>query len=200
MGIRKNPSVPLHCGCAKEYVSRHFNKEQCVESTWRAAGLVAVIAGFVLTAGCLETETALGPVEQASVDARLVGDWKTGENDNVDVIVRNFNGREYYIEERTAGRDTVRYAGFVIAVKDASFVHVRPLEDDGTLPKKHVILRVDRLDDAKVNLRQLNDAFFAATDKPHDTTAKLRAIVEANLNNAAMYDGDESIVLTRAAK
>jgi len=158
-----------------------------------------LIAFACFTAGCFETETALGPVETASVvDARLVGDFKTGENGSDDMIVRNFNGREYYIEHRTPGRDTTRYAGYVIAVKDGSFVHVRPLEDDGTLSKRHVILRVDRVDDAKVNLRQLNDAFFA--DKPHDTTAKLRAVVEANLNNAAMYDGEESIVLTRAAK
>ena len=164
----------------------------------RAAGLMAVAVAFVFTAGCLETETALGPVEQASVDARLVGDFKIGEDGSEDMIVRNFNGREYYIEYRARDRDTARYAGYVVAVKDASFVHVRPLEDDGTLGKKHVILRVDRVDDAKVNLRQLNDAFFA--DKPHDTTAKLRAIVEANLNNAAMYDGDEPIVLTRVAK
>jgi len=157
-----------------------------------------LIAFACFTAGCFETETALGPVEQASVDARLVGDFKTGETGSDDIIVRNFNGREYYIEHRTPERDTTRYAGFVVAVKDASFVHVRPLEDDGTLGKKHMILRVDRVDDGKVNLRQLNDQFF--TDKPHDKTAKLRAIVEANLNNAAMYDGEESIVLTRAAK
>ena len=164
------------------------------------AGLGVVLTAMAwLSAGCFQTETTLGPVEQATVDARLVGDWKVaGDAESTVLTVRNFNGREYYIEERTAGKDTVRYAGFVIAVKDVSFVHVRPLEDDGTLPKEHVILRVDRVDDAKVNLRQLNGAFF--TDKPHDTTAKLRAIVEANLANAAMYEGEEPIVLTRAAK
>jgi hypothetical protein len=49
-------------------------------------------------------------------------------------------------------------------------------------------MRVDRVDDNKVNLRHLKEDFFA--DKPHDTTAQLRAILEQNLDNAAMYDGD----------
>ena len=168
-----------------------------MQSLRRATGFVAVLAVAIM-AGCLETETPLGPVENAAVDARFVGEWTTGgEGDRIELTVRNFNGREYYIEERTAGKDTVRYEGYIVAVKDASFVHVRMLEDDGTVRKNHVILRVDRVDDAKVNLRQLNEAFF--TDKPHDTTAKLRAIVEQNLANASIYDG-EPIVLTRVAK
>ena len=151
--------------------------------------------GAALLAGCLETATVLGPVEQASVDARFIGDFKTGDDGGTDITVRNFNGREYYVEQRGAGQETVRYGGHITVVKGASFLHVRPLYDDGSMGKSHVILRVDRVDDAKVNLRQLNAEFFA--DKPHDTTATLRAIVEANVENPAMYKPDGVSVLTR---
>jgi hypothetical protein len=161
--------------------------------------MLALMTLAWLAAGCFETETALGPVEQAVVDPRLVGEWRpsdAGEDRAATLTVRNFNGREYYIEDRAAGRETVRYAGHVIEVKGVRFVHVRPLPDDGTLEKKHAILRVDRVDDATVNLRHLNSSFFA--DKPHDTTAALRAIVEANVDNDAMYE-EEPSVLKRAA-
>jgi hypothetical protein len=155
---------------------------------------IAVVSAAFL-AGCLETEAVLGPVEQASVDARLIGDFKTGDDGGTDITVRNFNGREYYVEQRAAGEETVRYGGHITVVKGASFLHLRQLSDDGTSSKSHVILRVDRVDDAKVNLRQLNAEFFA--EKPHDTTATLRAIVETNVENPAMYEPDGVSMLTR---
>ena len=156
------------------------------------------IAFACFTAGCFETETALGPVEHASVDARLVGDFKTGENGSEDIIVRNFNGREYYIEQRTSGRETACYAGFVVAVKEASFVHVRPLEGDGTLAKKHVILRVDRVDDAKVHLRQLNDS-SSPTSRTRPGRSSARPSRQT-LRTRRCTTGEEPIVLTRVAK
>jgi hypothetical protein len=67
---------------------------------------------------CLETETVLGAFEQASIDARLVA-----------------NGREYYVEQRAAGVETVRYGGRITAVKGASFLHVCALSDDARLSK-----------------------------------------------------------------
>jgi hypothetical protein len=163
----------------------------------RCAGVSVVIAvaSIVGLAGCFETETTLAPVEQATVDVKLVGDWKTTDGEGNSVLtVRNFNGREYYIEDRAADGKTVRYAGFLADVKGATFLHVRELTDDGTVAKKYVLLRLDRTGDGHVNLRQLKDEFFA--DKPHDTTPLLRAIIEQHLGNAAMYDG-EPLQLTR---
>ena len=158
---------------------------------------ITLVASLTGLAGCFETETALAPVDQATVDVKLVGDWKTagegGEGNSV-LTVRNFNGREYYIEDRTADGKTVRYAGYLADVKGATFLHVRELTDDGTVQKKHVLLRLDRTGDRHVKLRQLKDEFF--TDKPHDTTPLLRAIIEQHLDNAAMYDG-EPLELTR---
>ena len=144
------------------------------------------IAFACFTAGCFETETALGPVEHASVDARLVGDFKTGENGSEDIIVRNFNGREYYIEQRTSGRETACYAGFVVAVKEA----LRARAPAGG--RRHA--GQEARDPARRPGGRREGApppaqrpFFA--DQPHETRAKLRATVEANLENAAMYDG-----------
>ena len=145
---------------------------------------------FAVAAGCLETETVLAPPEQGVVDAKLVGDWKIAGEDgkSTDVTVRNFDGHMFYVEMREADHDAERYAAHIAQVKGASFAHIRPLSDDGTIERKYVLMRVDRVDDNKVNLRHFKEDFFA--DKPHETTAQLRAIIEQNLDNAAMYDGD----------
>lgn len=159
-----------------------------------AAGLL-----MALTAGCFETETVLAPPEQGVVDARLVGDWKIAGDDgkSTDVTVRNFDGHQFYVEMREGDHDKERYAAHIAQVKGVSFVHLRELSDDGTIEKKYLLMRVDRVDDNKVNLRQFKEDFFA--DKPHDTTVKLRAILEQNLDNAAMYDGDP-FPMTRKAE
>ena len=161
--------------------------------------VLAMVVAVGLLAGCLETETVLAPPEHGVVDVWLVGDWKIAgdEGKTNDMTVRNFNGHEVYVEQRHPGRDTVRYAAHVTEVKGASFVHVRPLSDDGTIEKKYVLMRVDRVDDNKVTLRHLNADFFA--DKPHGTSAQLRAIVEQNVDNAAMYEG-EPFPMTRKAE
>jgi hypothetical protein len=149
-------------------------------------------AALVLAAlaGCLETEVALAPAEQATVDVKLVGEWKgAGDgSDGGELLVRNFNGREYYVEDRADEKARARYAVHVTDVKGASFLHARPLDDDGELRVKYAIMRLDRAGDDAFRLRHLQSDFF--TDKPHDTPAKLRAIIEANLDNAAMYEGE----------
>ncbi|MGB7158421.1 MAG: hypothetical protein WBD40_10180 [Tepidisphaeraceae bacterium] len=167
---------------------------------------VVIVGLTALVAGCFETETPLGPVEQGVVDKRLVGEWTIrgeggageGGGDSIDLTVRNFNGREFYVELREPNRPAVRYAAYVIEVKGAPFVHLRELTDDGEVATKHLVMRVDRVDDRTINLRNLNEAFFA--DKPHETTAQLRAIIEKNLEGPAMYAGEPLVMNRRKAE
>lgn len=160
-------------------------------------GVVAVTAVALVTAaaGCFESAVAVGPVEQAVMDKRLVGEWTTkSDGDTIYFTVRNFNGREYYVEQRETAKDVVRYSGHLAAVGGASFINLRGLSDDGALAEKYTILRVDRAGDATVNLRQLEPDFF--NGKPHDTAEQLRQVIEQNLENPQMYEADP-LVLTR---
>jgi hypothetical protein len=149
----------------------------------RNALILAAMGMMGLLAGCLETETVLAPPEQGAVDAKLVGDWKIAgdEGRTTEITVRNFDGHQFYVEMREPTPETTRYAAHVAVIKGASFVHLRPLTDDGTIERKYVLMRFDRADDNKVNLRHLKEDFFA--DKPHETSQKLRAIIEQNVEN-----------------
>ena len=162
------------------------------------AVMAIVLAGALATAGCLETETTLAPPEQGVVDIKFVGDWQLKDGDkSFDVIVRNFDGHQLYVELHNPDKASDRYAAQVTALKGGSFAQLRPLTDDGSIERKYVIMRVDRSGDDKINLRHLKEEFF--NDKPHETSEKLRAVLEANIDNAAMYEG-EAFPITRKAE
>lgn len=165
---------------------------------------VAVALSIVLVAGCLETEVPVGPPDQATVNRAYVGDWRfTDDNGNVSLYrVRNFNGREYYVELEEPGGDpggasgdrpVVRMSGFVIPVKGVDFAHLRTLQDDGSLPGPYSVTRVG-IKDGRLEFRELSESFFEKRDI--GTSEKLRRVIEQNLDNRAMYE-EEGVTGTR---
>jgi hypothetical protein len=161
------------------------------------AGLLATVLATVMAGGCLETDAPLATPQQGAVEAKLVGNWTLKDGDkSMDIIVRNFDGHQLYVELHDPEKSPQRYAAQVTPLKGGSFAQIRALTGDGTLERTYVIMRADLAGDDKVNLRQLNGEFF--DDKPHDTPQKLRAVLEANIDNPAMYEGDP-FPLTRKA-
>jgi len=153
-------------------------------------GLTAVVAvALLLFAGCYTTTLNLGKVADAKVDVRYCGDWhfswsdKDGQTKSADLVLRNFDDKQYYAEWKEASESKpTRYSGFLVPVKDATFAQLTNLGDKGELSEEHCILRVQLAGD-KLTLRHLNDEFF----KGVKTDAELRAKVEANLENPQMY-------------
>ena len=152
------------------------------------AAFIAVLLGL---GGCYMTNLHLGSAADSKVDRALVGDWKLVDpNDATNtatMLVRNFDDKQYYVEwsEKSGEGDalkTTRMRAHGVKVKSATFIEVAELTDDGSLPEKHVLLRVELKDD-KLTLRQLNEKFFEGVT----TEPALRAKVEANLDNAEMY-------------
>src|SRR5213595_3238645 len=111
----------------------------------RFISAAAVLAALLL-AGCFETKLSLGPRESAKVDPKFVGNWHYAPKDGddakpADLLVLNFNGREYYTEW-TQDKDTLRMNGYFADVKGVSFAHLTGLTEDGDLEEKHLIVRV----------------------------------------------------------
>jgi hypothetical protein len=153
---------------------------------------------LILLAGCFETELELGPRDQAKVDPRLVGDWLfAGKDSTTRLAVRNFNGREYYAAWDEATSQPKRVAAFVADVGGASFAHVRDLPADGSVPTKHFVVRVALAPDGRLTLRHVNHKFLEG--KEVATSEQLRKLVEANLENDALYD-EVTFYGTRAAQ
>jgi hypothetical protein len=87
--------------------------------------------------------------------------------------------------------------GFICDVKNATFAHVRPLSDDGSISEQWIIMRLD-LTGEKLVIRQFSDEFFKS--HPVTSAAQLREVVEQNMGADAMYDKDETVTATRIAR
>ena len=155
----------------------------------KSIALTLLAASIVVAfAGCYTTTLNLGKSSDAKVDVQYCGDWhftwsdKDNQSKSADLILRNFDGKQYYAEWKEPGEKPTRYSGFLVPVKDATFAQLTNLGDKGELSEEHCILRVQLAGD-KLTLRHLNDEFF----KGVKTDAELRTKVEANLENAQMY-------------
>jgi len=155
--------------------------------------LLATLVSLVLLVGCFETTVSLleNP-DDAKVDHALVGDWTfpaQGESQAQNLILRNIDDKRYYVEW-TEGNDkekTFRGVGMVSKIKDASFAEIRSLTEDGSIADKHVIVRILTADN-KLGVRHLKGEFFEG--KPASNTKELRKLIEENLDNGQMYDGE----------
>jgi hypothetical protein len=152
---------------------------------------LASLVSLVLFIGCFETTVSLlEHPDEAKVDRALVGDWTfaaQGETKAQDLILRNLDDKRYYVEWPSEGEKTFRGVGMVSKIKDVSFAEVRPMTEDGSIAEKHVILRISSADN-KLGIRHLKGEFFEG--KAASNTKELRKLIEENLENEQMYDGE----------
>jgi len=88
-----------------------------------------------------------------------------------------------------------RRVGYTADVNGVTFANLRQLTDDGSISNKFLVMRVSiSSDGSKLTLRNLNDKFFS--DKSIDSQAALTKLIQDNLDNNDMYDGD-AVVATR---
>jgi len=152
-------------------------------------GSALILAAAGLMAGCYETDIPLGTPEDSKVDRALVGDWTfpaSGDAKAATLVIRNIDDKRYYAEWSQEDK-TSRGVAIVVPIKDAQFGQFRELTDDGSIAEKHTIMRIE-MKDSKLGIRQLSEGFFK--DKTIKDTGELKALLEKNLENSAMYDGD----------
>ena len=156
-----------------------------------------LVLGLMLCAGCYESDYPLGKPDP--MDPAYVGNYTGGEKDAASKItIRNFDGKQYYVDVPTKDGDALRFAGYTSEIGGITFANLRLLTDDGSLSKTYLIMRVSLSDDhATLTMRDLNSDFFK--DKNIDSSNTLRKVIENNLNNDAMYDKDTSTA-TRVVK
>ncbi len=156
-----------------------------------------LVLGLMLCAGCYESDYPLGKADP--MDPAYVGNYTTGEKDNAGaIVIRNFDGKQYYVEMPSKDGDAMRFSGYASQISGVTFANLRLLTEDGSLSKNYLIMRVSLSDDhSQLTMRNLNSDFFK--DKNIDSSNTLRKVIEDNLSNDAMYDKDTSIV-TRVVK
>lgn len=149
---------------------------------------------LLASAGCFETAFVLGKVEDAKVDAALLGDWNfdsLGENanDKATLRVARLDDHQYTLDWTThADGKVMRMIGFVTEVKGAKFVHAAPLDEHGKPSAKHYLIRFDLDGNDALAISNLDPEFFKGRSIDSDDT--LRALIEAHLDDQAMYVTD----------
>jgi hypothetical protein len=159
--------------------------------TARFAAVCVVFLGLLSSIGCYESEYTIGTVQTAVVDRGYVGNFTfTEENKAVSLVIRNFDDKQYYVEWGSDGRERVRSAGFTGEIKGVRFVNLREMRSGvGALDNNYLIMRVSLSDDrSTLTIRNLDENFFKARNI--GSAAALRAVIESNLDNDAMYDKD----------
>ncbi len=163
-----------------------------------ASAIASVL--LLLFAGCYETTLSLGTEDAATINPAYCGNWDfASDNPNepaVKMIIRNIDGRHYYVEwndpsKKEEKERVQRFIGWTAPVKDATFAHVRELADDGTIPQKHLILRIELNKDGALVMHHLNKDFLES--QTIQTDADLKRVIEQNLDNGAMYDEEPAI-------
>jgi hypothetical protein len=150
---------------------------------------LALVIVSLLSLSCYETTVSLSDPDKAKVDRSLVGDWTfpaVGDEKATTLVIRNLDDHRYYVEWFEPDKPHTRGVATLTTIKDVPFAELREITDDGSIPEKHLLMRVD-IAKEKLGIRQLADTFFQ--DRPATTPDTLRKILETNLETETLYDG-----------
>jgi hypothetical protein len=131
----------------------------------------------------------------------MVGDYtyldKPTSTRPTTLIIRNIDGKLYYVELDPPDSKPDRAIGFTFDINGVTFASTRGLEDDGSVPDGYTIMRVALSEDhSQLTIRELSDDFFKT--KTINSSDDLQTLISDNLDNKAMYDSDDdTVVATR---
>jgi hypothetical protein len=169
-------------------MDRFFTTEDAMRESCLSRGILGVVVmALLLVGGCYVSSYTLGTMDTATVNKEYIGDWQpASKNESTEtLVIRNIDGRQYYVELDQKGKTPNRMAGFVTRVKNVDFVQLRSLGESGSLEDQWLIARVG-IKSGELDIRQLNEAFFK---KQHiQSSDELRKIIESNIDNDQMYD------------
>ena len=151
----------------------------------------AVLFLLILSTGC-GTPVPLGAAEDAVFDADLVGLWQavpSPDADDAQMLVLQFNDREYYVELREPGsepfgEEVLRLRAYLTDLDGHRFVNLQGIDPEDT--EREFIFYRYALDAAgllTITEVELGDE----RDEEFETTEELRAFVRARLDDPALY-------------
>jgi hypothetical protein len=166
----------------------------------RLGPLVVVAAALLLSACPFESKVPLGSPDAKKVDARLVGYWvarSPKSDESALVVVLPFNDAEYLIEIMAEDDKPERYRGFRLDVAGHPFLQLDVLEPK-VEPRVFSLARYEFTPDHRLSVRLIGDKLVPeslASDRQG-----LLDFVAAHVDDTALYDQEEPVVLRRAEK
>lgn len=153
------------------------------------------LLGLGLIAGCLKV--GLGDPEQAKVDDKLVGIWKTDGDEKTITVVNKFDSRAYvissydYDKDRDIYKPTQEcYKAWLAKVGNTQFITLQFLGAEAASGKDPVFVVAKIVYDGnKVSIWPVKDDFA----KDIATSEALTKLLSDNLNNANAFGQDPEV-------
>ena len=130
----------------------------------------------------------------------LVGTWHPLEagGEPGEMVVRNFNDREYYVEmrEQTSGpveADTLRLRVYVTRVNGMSFINAQYIDSMDADDRLFFFYTYTLTPDGVLTLTELNDIGDRQIDK-FETSEALYTFIRQNLHNEDLYGASMALV------
>jgi hypothetical protein len=145
----------------------------------------------LLSIGCYSSEVALDAPDDLGIDTRFAGEWSfpaAGKQPAFTVAIRPADDKRGYDIDYNDGKKHIEGVAVIIPIKKVNFVQIRPRTAKGQpVSQEHLMLRVS-IEEGNLGVQQLNPYFFYT--KRLTAPDHLRDLLEQNIGNGEMYQGD----------
>ena len=167
----------------------------------RLAVCFAVVLLAALLSGCpFESKVPVGTADRSIVDGRLLGYWvgddPAGKDESSLFAVRDFNGREYYVELSEGDKEPTRLRAYSVDVDGQAFLNISELHAERR-PRTFNLARYAFLDGGKLSIWLVGDK--GVPSALASDAQKLTEYLKSHMNDRALYDEDSPAVLRRPA-
>ena len=151
----------------------------------------SLILFILILTGCYSSEIALSPPDDLGVDPRLAGTWSfpaSGKQPAFTASIEPAKDQRSYNITCDDGKKHIEGVAVLIPIDKATFVQIRPNTPKAQPPSQERLMARISIEEGKLGVRQLNCYFFY----PKRLTAPdhLRDLLEQNIDNAEMYQGE----------
>jgi hypothetical protein len=119
--------------------------------------LVLAIASILC--GCYESIVPMASSKHSYIEPDLIGKWKkivtADDATPADMLVLNFNDKEYYVKYQDE-KDVTRYRAYIVTVKGVPFINAQFIERD---ERPFVFFRYSLSKEGVLTLRIINGDF-----------------------------------------
>ena len=146
-------------------------------------GFLILVIAFVL-GSCYESKVPMASSKDSYIEPNLIGKWKkvvtADDATPADMLVLNFNDKEYYVKYQDE-KDVTRYRAYIVTVKGVPFINAQFIERD---ERPFVFFRYSLSKDEVLTLRIISGDFIKTEFR---SSKELYKFVKKHLHIEKLY-------------
>ncbi len=165
---------------------------------------LSVVFMALMWIGC-GSEVPISEAGEAVVVDDLVGQWQlvTPANEDGQMLVLKFDEHTYYVELREPGtepfdKDTIRLRAYITEVDGKAFVNAQNIDSPKDEDRVYFFYTYTLDPNGLLTITELQDVDDQKIDK-FETSEALRAFIQQNLHNGALYGESMTMMKMKVA-